>query len=177
MPASAIATVYARTLTNPVVLVLAAEIAATGTPTVAGAVTAVDGGSMLAGGCSSAGSTPTPGTGAALAVGAATGCGADLTTARPRRPAGGIATGSATDVMSVRPPTPGVTLIRPSDDQRASRRRTLVALQSQSRASAAALVSVFPFAAIQASASSFESARIGTTFASDVAATPTAAPK
>src|SRR5215468_9400239 len=99
---------------------------------------------MVAGGCSSAASTRASGTGAALAVGVATGCGADLTTARPRRLAGGAATGSATAVISVRPPTPGVTLIRPAEDQLPRRRFTLEGLQSQSRASAAPRLSGNP---------------------------------
>src|SRR5262249_60755279 len=80
--------------------------------------------------------------------------------------------GSATVVMTVRPPRPGLTLIRPADDQLARRRRTLEGLQSQSRASAAALVSTFPLPTIHARASLSERVRIGTMFASAVAVAP-----
>src|SRR6266849_690961 len=132
--------------------------------------------------------------GVAVGSGAIAATGTDVTMARPWRPAGADATGSGlvttvatlpageeatgtgSDVITVRPPSPGLTLIRPTDDQRERRRRTLEALHSQSRASAAVLVSVRAFPTSHASASLSERARIGTTFASDVAVIPTVAP-
>src|SRR5215471_2419590 len=131
--------------------------------TVTGTATVVAGGSGTVGGRSTAIS------GAASAAGSSTGAGTDVAAARPRRPAGTAPTDPVAEVIKVRPRSPCLTLIRPADDQLASRRRTFLSLQPQSRASATALVSVFPFAAIQASASSSERARIGTTFVSDTA--------
>src|SRR5262252_3566605 len=105
---------------------------------------------------------------------AAIGFGADLTTARPRRLAGKPAAGSATDVITFHPRLrPGFTLMRPADDQLARRRRTLSGLQPQSRASAAALVSILPLPAIHVRASSSERVRSGKMFVSDVAVAPT----
>src|SRR5260221_2399539 len=106
-----------------------------------------------------------------LAGEAATGSATDVITLRPRRPAGEAATGSVTDVITFRPPRPDLILIRPADDQLLRWRRTLEGLQSQSRASAAALVSIRAFPTIHARASLSERARIGTMCVSDRAVT------
>src|SRR5262249_37226572 len=103
-------------------------------------------------------------------------CSATVTTVVTRSSAGLETIASSTRVITYRPPRPGLTSIRPADDQRSRRRRTLEGLQRHSSASSAVLISLRFIPTSHAKASSSLRARSGTILVFDVAVRATVAP-